>query len=67
MNTRRPKCRPIAKPTLSPRIAAAAARIVSVAMSMWPRCASSAAPISAVSAGTGMPIVSIAIRTKTSV
>ena len=35
-NTRRPKWRPIAKPTLSPRIAAVAARTVSVAMSIWP-------------------------------
>ena len=65
-NTRRPTLRPIAKPTLSPRIAADAASAISGTMSIRPSCASSAAPISAVSPGTGMPIVSIAMRAKTS-
>ena len=64
-NSRRPQRRPIAKPTLSPTIAAAAASTISVTMSIWPSWASSAAAISAVSPGTGMPIVSIAISANT--
>ena len=64
-NSRRPPLRPIANPTLSPMIAAAAASATSVTMSIWPSWASSAAPISAVSPGTGMPIVSTAIRANT--
>ena len=55
----------MAKPTLSPMIAAAEATTISVTMSMSPWWASSAAAISAVSPGTGMPIVSIAISAKT--
>jgi hypothetical protein len=64
-NTRRPTLRPIANPTLSPRIAAAAATTISTSMSSWASCASSPAPINAVSPGTGMPIVSIAISANT--
>jgi hypothetical protein len=58
--------RPIAKPTLSPMIAAAAAITISTTMLIFPSWASSAAVISAVSPGTGTPIVSIAISAKTS-
>ena len=64
-NTRRPTLRPIANPTLSPRIAAVAASTISGTMSIRPSWASSAAVISAVSPGTGMPMVSTAIRAKT--
>ena len=64
-NSLRPPWRPIAKPTLSPRIAAAAAMATSGTIESWPSCASSAAAISAVSPGTGMPIVSTAISAKT--
>ena len=42
-----------------------AASATSGTMSICPSCASSAAPISAVSPGTGMPIVSMAMRPKT--
>ena len=61
----RPRAR-CAKPTLSPRMAAAAASAMSTPMSIRPSCASSPAAISAVSPGTGIPIVSIAISAKTS-
>jgi hypothetical protein len=64
-NSVRPPLRPIAKPMLSPRIAAAAARTTSVSMCSCPSCASRAAAMSAVSPGTGIPIVSIAISAKT--
>ena len=57
--------RPIAKPMLSPTIAAADAITHSATMSSWPSWASSAAAISAVSPGTGIPIVSTAISANT--
>ena len=46
-------------------IAAAAAITTSGTIDSCPSCASSAAAISAVSPGTGMPIVSTAISAKT--
>ena len=57
----RPYRRPIVKPTLSPMIAAAAARAISSSIDIFPLCARERRAISAVSPGTGMPIVSIAI------
>ena len=45
-------------------IAAAAAIATSGTIESWPSCARSAAAISAVSPGTGMPIVSMAMSTK---
>ena len=65
LNSRRPPWRLIVKPMLSPRIAAAEAMTTSGTISSCPSWASSAAAISAVSPGTGMPIVSTAISANT--
>ena len=50
---------------LSPTIAATAATAITASTLSCPRLAAIAARISAVSPGTGTPIVSIAIRRKT--
>ena len=65
VSARRPSLRPIAKPTLSPRIAAAAATAMTASIDRCPRLATIAAVTSAVSPGTGMPIVSMATSRKT--
>ncbi len=63
-STRRPNRRPIAKPMLSPTIAAAAATAMTISMSRSPLDARMPAVNSAVSPGTGIPIVSIAMIAK---
>jgi hypothetical protein len=61
VSSRRPSLRPIAKPMLSPKIAAAAAIAMTNSISNRPRDATMLAVTSAVSPGTGMPIVSMAM------
>ena len=55
----------MAKPTLSPRIAAAAATAMTASIDRCPRLATMPAVISAVSPGTGIPIVSMAMSRNT--
>jgi hypothetical protein len=64
VSSRRPSLRPIANPMLSPMIAAAAATAITTSISRRPREATMLAVIRAVSPGTGMPMVSMAIRAK---